>query len=93
MTKITAKKIEEYKVGRLFFDIYRHLAEPDNEADWQPLCLSSTPELLSCSTRLLGQAAPPIWPGDLQCGCAFTETVRHGCSFLVQHEWSSPTPL
>ncbi len=35
------------------------------------LSLSYTPELLSCSTRPLGQVAPPIWPGDLQCRRAF----------------------
>ncbi len=29
--------------------------------------------LLSCSTRLFGQVAPPIWPSDLQCGCAFID--------------------
>ncbi len=33
MTKIAPKKIEDYKVGRLFFDVYRHLAELDGEAD------------------------------------------------------------
>ncbi len=27
------KKIEDYEVGRLFFDIYHHLAELDDEAD------------------------------------------------------------
>ncbi len=34
MTKIVVKKkkIEDYKVGQLFFDIYQHLAEPDDEA-------------------------------------------------------------
>ncbi len=33
MTKITAKKIEDYEVDRLFFDFYWHLAEPDDEVD------------------------------------------------------------
>ncbi len=33
MTKIVAEKIEDYEVGRLFFDVYHHLAEPDDEAD------------------------------------------------------------
>ncbi len=33
MTKIAAKKIEDYEVEPLFFGIYRHLAEPDDEAD------------------------------------------------------------
>ncbi len=33
MMKIVAAKIEEYEVGRLFFDIYRHLAKPDDEAN------------------------------------------------------------
>ncbi len=28
------KKIENYEVGRLFFDVYQHLAEPDDKADW-----------------------------------------------------------
>ncbi len=32
--KIAAKKIEDYEVDQLFFDIYRHLAEPDDEAEW-----------------------------------------------------------
>ncbi len=32
--KLRPKKIEDYEVGRFFFDIYRHLAEPDDEADW-----------------------------------------------------------
>ncbi len=27
------KKIKNYEVGWLFFDIYQHLAEPDDEAD------------------------------------------------------------
>ncbi len=39
----------------------------------KPLGLSSTPGLLSCSTRLVNQVAPPIWPGDLQCGRFFSE--------------------
>ncbi len=43
----------------------------------KPLSLSSTPGLLSCSTRLLSQAASPIWPSDLQHGKA----VRHHCNF------------
>ncbi len=34
------------------------------------LGLSSKHEYLSSSTRLLGQVALPIWPGDLQCGHA-----------------------
>ncbi len=33
MTKIVAKKIEDYEVGWLFFDVYRHLAKQDDEAD------------------------------------------------------------
>ncbi len=33
MTKTAAKKTEDYEVSRLFFDIYRHLAKPDDEAD------------------------------------------------------------
>ncbi len=33
MTKIVVKEIKDYEVGRLFFDVYRYLAEPDNEAD------------------------------------------------------------
>ncbi len=31
--KIADEKIEDYKIGRLFFDIYRHYAEPDGKAD------------------------------------------------------------
>ncbi len=27
------KKIEDYKVSRLFFDVYRHLAQLDDKAD------------------------------------------------------------
>ncbi len=38
----------------------------------KPLGLSSTPGLLSCSTRQLGQATPPVWSDNLQCGCALT---------------------
>ncbi len=34
MTKIVAKKIENYEVGWVFFDVYRHLAEPDDEVIW-----------------------------------------------------------
>ncbi len=28
------QKIEDYEVSWLFFDIYRQLAKPDDEADW-----------------------------------------------------------
>ncbi len=38
------------------------------------LGLLSTPGLWSCSTKPLGLAAPPIWPGDLQYGRAFRLT-------------------
>ncbi len=31
--KIETEKIKDYEVGRLFFDIYRHLAKMDDEAD------------------------------------------------------------
>ncbi len=34
VTKIVAKKIKDYEVGQLFFDIYRHLAELDDKAEW-----------------------------------------------------------
>ncbi len=27
------QKIEDYEVGRLFFEVYRYLAEPDDKAD------------------------------------------------------------
>ncbi len=27
------KKIKDHEVGRLFFDVYQHLAKPDDEAD------------------------------------------------------------
>ncbi len=33
MTKTAAEKIKNYTVGRLFFDIYRHLSKPDDKAD------------------------------------------------------------
>ncbi len=33
MMKIAAEKIDDYEVGRLFFNIYCYLAEPDDEAD------------------------------------------------------------
>ncbi len=33
VTKIVAKKIEEYEVARLFFDIYRRLAKLEDKAD------------------------------------------------------------
>ncbi len=31
--KLRPKKMEDYEVGRFFFDIYWHLAKPDDEAD------------------------------------------------------------
>ncbi len=33
MTKIAVEKIEDFVVGRLFFDVYQHLAQPDDEAN------------------------------------------------------------
>ncbi len=33
MTKMRPKKIEGYEFGRLFFDIYQHLAKLEEEAD------------------------------------------------------------
>ncbi len=36
MTKIAAEKIKDYEVGPLFFDVYRHLAKPDDEVDRPP---------------------------------------------------------
>ncbi len=33
MMKIVVEKIEDYEVGQLFFDVYQHLAELDDELD------------------------------------------------------------
>ncbi len=33
MTKIAAEKIEYYQIGLVFFDVYPHLAKPDDEAN------------------------------------------------------------
>ncbi len=35
--KLRSKKIEDYEIGQLLFDFYRHLAKPDDEADWPRL--------------------------------------------------------
>ncbi len=47
MKKIAAKKIEDYEVGQLFFNVYRHLAKPDDEGDQPRLTRSSTPMLVA----------------------------------------------
>ncbi len=39
--------------------------------------------------RLIIQAEQADHP---QLGRTFTETDGHGCSFLVQRKWSSPSP-
>ncbi len=55
--------LPDYEVDQLFFDLFRHLAEPNDEGQSalfsmiKPLGLSSALEYLSSSIRPLGQVA------------------------------------